>query len=259
MRFLRHIRKNMKVWQAIIIGILQGLTEFLPISSSGHILLLSRIMGVSFNVSFTLALHVATLLAVLIIMRKKVLSTVRSLKEILKLAVASLCSLIVIFALYGFINESMDGKYLIFCFLLTAAVLLVSGFFKPKNTEIGFFQAAVIGCAQGLAVMPGISRSGATVSAALALGADRERSVSFSFLLSIPIIIGSAAVDFITEGLSPIDILPFVCGFVSALISGLVAVKLMFKLSAKTYDYFALYLIALSTFLIINDLALNLF
>ena len=249
----------MTVWQAILVGLIQGLTEFLPVSSSGHIRLIERIMGIKGELSFALILHVATLFAVVFAMRKEVLDFVRSPKKWGYVIVATLCSLLVVFALSGLLKSALSGKYLAPSFLVTAALLLISGLVKPKKTAITYFDAAIIGCVQGLAVLPGLSRSGSTVSTAMMLGNERAQSVSLSFLLSIPIIIGSTAIDLITNGIGTIRPLPLVCGFLAAFISGTVAVKLMLRLSAKAWDWFVVYLTALSVFLIANDLFFNLF
>ncbi len=248
----------MTVLEAIIIGLIQGLTEFLPVSSSGHILLVQRIMGVNSELGFTLILHLATLLAVVIVMRKRIWQTITSPKKWGPLILASVFSALVVFALGDALEYALSGRFLAVSFLITAVMLLVSGFVKPKKREISYFDAVIIGCVQGLAVVPGISRSGSTVSAAVMLGNEKEESVSFSFLLSIPIIVASAAVDLLTEGISSVTFLPLLCGFVSAFVSGLLAVKLMLKIS-KSYDAFAIYLTALSAFILINDLFLHLF
>lgn len=249
----------MTVLEAILIGIIQGLTEFLPVSSSGHILLTQRILGVQSELSFTLILHLATLLAVVIVMRRQIWEVARKPKKWGPLIVATVASAIVVFACNDLFKSAFDGKYLSTCFLITAVMLLVSGFVKPKKQEITYLDAAIIGCVQGLAAMPGISRSGSTVSASVLLGNERSTSVSFSFLLSIPIIVGSALIDLISEGLGSIQFLPLLFGFIAAFISGLGAIKLMLKLTANACDWFAIYLTALSSFLIVNDLFLHLF
>ncbi|MCH5163869.1 MAG: undecaprenyl-diphosphate phosphatase [Clostridiales bacterium] len=249
----------MTVWEAIIIGLIQGLTEFLPVSSSGHIILAERILGVQSELSFALILHLATLLAVVIVMRKEIWECARTPKKWGPLAVATIFSAIVVFAFNDLFKLAFDGRYLSTCFLITAVMLLFSGLVKPKKQEITCFDAVIIGCVQGFAAMPGISRSGSTVSTSILLGNERSTSVSFSFLLSIPIIVGSALIDLISEGLGSIQFLPLLFGFISAFISGLGAIKLMLKLTSNACDWFAIYLTALSVFLIVNDLFLHLF
>ncbi|MBR2967151.1 MAG: undecaprenyl-diphosphate phosphatase [Clostridia bacterium] len=249
----------MSVWQAILVGIIQGLTEFLPVSSSGHILLVSRLIGVEPSLSFTLILHVATLLSVVIAMRKEIADFLRSKDKWGKIILATLCSLVVIFGLKGLLSDALDGKFLGISFLLTAALLIVSGFAKPTKDAVGYLDAAIIGCVQGLAAAPGISRSGSTISTAMLVGVEKKASVSFSFLLSIPIIIGSATLDLITHGVGSISVLPLAIGFISAFAAGTVAVKIMKRLTAAINDAFAVYLIALSILVAINDLFLHLF
>lgn len=249
----------MSVLEAIIIGIIQGLTEFLPVSSSGHILLCERIMGVKSELGFTLILHLATLLAVAIVMRKEIWQCIRTPKKWGPIILATAFSAIVVFAMGDLFEPAFTGKFLSTCFLITAIMLLLSGLFKSKKREIGYLDAVIIGCVQGFAALPGISRSGSTVSAAIMLGNERKTSISFSFLLSIPIIVGSALIDVITEGMGSITFLPLLCGFISAFVSGLIAVKLMLKLTAGAFDAFAIYLTALSMFLMANDLFFHLF
>ncbi len=248
----------MSVLEAIVLGLIQGLTEFLPVSSSGHILLAQRIMGVESELGFTLILHLATLLAVAIVMRKRIWDTIRTPKKWGPIILASIFSALVVFALGDALESVLKGKFLAASFLITAVLLLLSGFVKPKKREMTCFDAVIVGCVQGLAVLPGLSRSGSTVSAAALLGYEKEEAVSFSFLLSIPIIVASAAIDLLTEGISSIPFLPLLFGFISAFTSGLAAVKLMLKIT-RSYDAFAIYLTALSAFLLINDLLLHLF
>ena len=249
----------MTVLEAILIGLIQGLTEFLPVSSSGHIILAERLLGVQSELSFALMLHLATLLAVFLVMRREIWEVARTPKKWGPLIVATVASALVVFACNDLFKSAFDGKYLATCFLITAVMLLVSGLAKPKKQEITYFDAAIIGCVQGFAAMPGISRSGSTVSTSVLLGNERSTSVAFSFLLSIPIIVGSAFIDIITEGLGSIQFLPLFFGFISAFISGLGAIKLMLKLTANACDWFAIYLTVLSSFLIVNDLFLHLF
>lgn len=249
----------MTVIEAIIIGILQGLTEFLPVSSSGHILLAERLLGLDSELSFTLMMHVATLLAVAIVMRKEIFAAVTNPKKLCRLGVATLMSALVIFALGDLLKSAFDIRYLPIFFLITAIMLLISGFVKPKKKEIDCFDAAIIGLTQGFAVLPGISRSGSTVAAATLLGNEKNEAVSFSFLLSIPIIVGSALIDFLSEGFGSVRVMPLIFGFIAAFISGICAVKIMMKLTKASFDVFAVYLTVLSAFLIINDLWLHLF
>lgn len=248
----------MTVFEAILIGLVQGLTEFLPVSSSGHILLCEKILGVENELGFTLMLHLATLLAVVIAMRKDIASLFKKPKSALPLLVATACSAIVVFALKGVLDFALDGRFLTVCFPITALMLLACGLRKPKKQTVGYFDAAIIGIVQGIAVLPGISRSGSTVSTAILLGNDKQQATTFSFLLSVPIIVGSALVDVISEGLSAVPFWPLVAGFASAFCGGMLALKVMFRLT-KSYDFFAVYLCLLTAFLLANDFWLHLF
>ena len=248
----------MTVIEAIIIGLVQGLTEFLPVSSSGHILLFERILGVKSELSFTLIMHLATLLAVLIVMRKDAFAALKGDYK-WKIILATLLSFLVVVAISGVIKAALSGALLAVCFLFTAVILLLSGFFTPKKDKISYFDAAIIGLAQGVAVMPGISRSGSTVGTAIMLGNKKKEAVSFSFLLSVPIIIGSSLIDFLSEGIGSVEIVPLIFGFSTAFLSGIFAAKTMLRLTKASFNFFALYLTVLSIFLLINDLAVHLF
>jgi undecaprenyl-diphosphatase len=253
---------KMTIIQAIVVGLIQGFTEFLPISSSGHMLLAGKIMDVSVSLGFELILHVATLLAVVIIMRKDILTLLRRpfQKEVRLLAVASAATVVIVLVFRDFFESTFGGELLPYCFILTAILLLVSGFIKnPLKKEIGYLDALIIGTVQGMAALPGLSRSGSTISTSVLLGNDKKSSARFSFLLSIPIIIGSAIVELAGGGLGHVEILPLLFGFAAAFVSGLFALKFMLEKLFKSFDYFALYLLALSILLILNDLLLGWF
>ncbi len=257
----------MTVIQAFILGIVQGLTEFLPISSSGHLVLVQKLLRVEGEVvSFNIAVHLATLLAVFIVFRKDLL-------EILKNPFGKMTWLIavgtipaVIFGL-GFkdIIDSLfnSGATLAFEFVLTGLVMLYaerkeSGSKKLEGTT--YKDAFIIGTAQAIAILPAVSRSGFTISGALFRGLNRSFAAKFSFLLSIPAILGAAVLDFKdvfgSQGsVWGIDMLPLAAGVIAAGISGYLSIKFMLKILQKgSLKVFSYYVFALAVFVLIDQL-----
>lgn len=182
-------------WQAIILGIIQGASEFLPISSSGHLLLLEKLGIGEENLFFNIMLHVGTLAAVLIAMRKTWLPLIRHPKNKTNLYIIAACVPTVLIALiikYVF-PSLINGDYLALGFMISAVLIFCSEkLLLTKNSVNTIKTSLLTGVIQGIAVLPGISRSGATISAMRLLGVDKEEAANFSFLLSIPIILGSA-------------------------------------------------------------------
>ncbi len=230
----------MKIWEALILGIIQGLSEFLPISSSGHLLLLEKLGIGTESLFFNIMVHVGTLLAVLIVLRKEWTPLVRHPFQRTMGNMVIACIPTVIIALifkYAF-PSLIDGALLGFGFVMTAFLLYVGQTFKfAKNGVYNVKTCILTGVFQGIAVLPGISRSGATISALTLLGVDRKSATNFSFLLSIPIIAGSAIFEGIELAISktPLDIpvSALIVGVVSAFLSGLIAIKFFLKLIEK--------------------------
>ncbi len=244
--------------QALLLGIIQGLTEFLPVSSSGHLEIGHALLGIhnSNNLLFAVIVHSATVLSTIFVFRKDIWILVQEVLKfnwndgtlyILKIFVSTIPVIILglffkdsIEALFGG-NIAMVGSML----LVTAVLLLLTHFAKPKEKGISFFHAILIGVAQAMAVLPGISRSGATIATGLLLGNKKEEVTRFSFLMVLIPIIGAFLLDVIGSDLSggsKIEILPLVVGFVAAFISGLVACKWMIKIVRKgKLIYFAIY------------------
>lgn len=256
----------MKIWEAILLGLIQGATEFLPVSSSGHLVLAQNIMGITEGVlTFDIAVHIATMIAVIAVMRKEILPLVRkplcSLNR--KLIIATVPTIIIAIIIEYFLSNMFSGRYLGWGFLVGAAFLAVGDFVSNTVTAkklsalnenisdmgITYPAAVVMGISQGIAVIPGISRSGTTISAGLIMGAERESAAKFSFLMSIPVILGSLIFDAADIGVSVkhIGILPLLAGFASALAAGYLAAKLMLKIiGGKRFWIFAVYLAVMS-------------
>ncbi|MCL2555928.1 MAG: undecaprenyl-diphosphate phosphatase [Firmicutes bacterium] len=263
----------MTILEAIIIGLVQGLTEFLPISSSGHMLLMGRLLGVEVSLGLELFMHIATLLAVLIALRKEVFSCIKKplSKPTLLIITATIPTVLIVLLFQSFFVSAFDGRFLAYCFLITAILLTIASMIKPKthkqlttqlkNTNyheslksVSFIDASIIGIVQGFAVLPGLSRSGSTISTGVILGNEKTTIARFSFLISIPIIIGSSILELSGNGLNMAgtSVLPLIFGFLAAFISGYFAIKFMLKKLLLSFNMFAIYLTALSIFMFLD-------
>jgi undecaprenyl-diphosphatase len=249
----------METWEALILGIVQGLTEFLPVSSSGHLLLSKEMLGIENNggTTFEVLVHAATVMSTLTVFRNDIAKLIAGLfrfkynpetEYILKIAVSMLPVMIVglffkeeVEALFG------EGTALIGAMLvLTAVLLLFSHFSRKSDKPISYSNAFVIGLAQACAVLPGLSRSGTTISTGLLLGNNRNEIARFSFLMVLVPILGEAFLDLIGGDFAPaasgIATLSLIVGFIGAYVSGLFACKLMIKLVSQVKLYwFAVY------------------
>lgn len=255
----------MPVWKAIVLGIVQGLTEFLPVSSSGHILLFERILNIDTggaDMFLGIVLHTGTLFAVIAVYFKKLFALIKPpYRNLGRLIIATIPAAIVGVFLDDILNELFfGGKYLWIAFAITAVILALAerktrrtALYKPINSG----RALIIGFSQAIAVIPGISRSGATLSAAVFCGADANEAADFSFLMSIPVIAGALIVEIVkcVKGgisIAQIGIIPLVAGTVAAFVFGLLAIGVMIKAIKKgNYKFFCIYLITLSVFLVI--------
>jgi len=257
-----------KIWQAIVLGVAQGLTEFLPVSSSGHLVLLQKLMGLDGEMLyFDILMHAATLLAVIIIFRKDIWRLIKKplSKESLLLVFSAIPTVAIVMLFKSAITDSFSGSYLGYGFLFTAVLLLVTdlAILRKKqrlalDRKIKLRSVLTMSIAQGFAVLPGISRSGSTICSGLIAGESRETAARFSFLMSIPIIIGSMIMSIIDIGKIPdafnFDFLPLFFGFVFAFVFGLFAIKFMLKIiKNRRFWPFVVYLIplALASFFLI--------
>ena len=243
----------MTVVALAILGIVQGLCEFLPISSSGHLVLLSRMFGVEDSLFVSIILHVATLLAVVVVMRKEIWFLIRHplSNQTISLALATISTCMVALVLMPLISSSFEGAGLPIFFLLSALILFFVGKKKPKNGQMTYKKAVFIGLAQGFAIFPGLSRSGTTISAGLACGVGREESSKFSFLVSLPIIVGSLLMEIYKviicgERIS-VNVGGVVIAFILAFLVGVASIKFMLKVTGNTaFKWFSVYLIAIA-------------
>ena len=237
------------------LGIIQGLTEFLPVSSSGHLVLFGNLFGIEESLFISILLHVATLLSIVVVFYKDIWQMIRHpfSKQTTMLVVATIPTCLIVLVLMPIIKQSFAGGLLPICFLISAILLLVSEQLskKKEKKEMTYKTAFIMGIAQGFAVFPGISRSGSTISAGLLSGGEKESVAKFSFLMSIPIIFLSLIMEIyeiVTGSLKlQIQILPTILAFVSAFVVGIFAIKLMIKLTVKSsLKWFSLYLVIIS-------------
>ncbi|QHI37148.1 Undecaprenyl-diphosphatase [Kordia antarctica] len=242
---------------AIILGIIQGLTEFLPVSSSGHIELGKAILGVEpeENILFTVVVHFATALSTIVIFRKDILELLKGIfqfqwNEESKFAVKVIISMIPAAIVGVYFEEQLEALFkgnilLVGCMLIVTAILLYFAD-KAKNTikKVSYSNAVIIGIAQAIAMLPGISRSGATISTSVLLGNDKTKAARFSFLMVVPLIFGKIAKDIYDGELSleSTQIIPLSAGFLAAFIAGLFACTWMINLVKKSkLIYFSIY------------------
>ncbi len=230
----------MDILQALILGLVQGASEFLPVSSSGHLLLLEKLGVGQQSLFFNVMVHAGTLLAVLIALRKSWIPILRKPFQKTTGHILTACVPTVILALiFKFLAPSLlDGAFLGFGFVLTAFLLIVGEMFKPTQTALLTYKKSILtGVLQGIAVLPGVSRSGATISALTVQGVDKSSAANFSFLLSIPIIIGSAILEgaelATSHAAADIAVAPLIVGTICAFVSGLISINFFIKLLKK--------------------------
>lgn len=251
----------MSTIEALVLGLLQGFTEYLPVSSSGHLAIGSYLFGIEGeeNLAFTVAVHVATVLSTFVILWSEIAWIVKGvfkfeMNDEMKYFFNILVSMIPVGVVGVFFKDAVEeifGSGLLIVgimLLVTAALLTFSYYAKPRQREkIGLLDAFVIGLAQAAAVMPGLSRSGSTIATGLLLGNKKEKLAQFSFLMVIPPILGEALLDVLKavkgeEAFGGIDTMPLVVGFLAAFVSGCLACKWMINIVKKgKLVYFGVY------------------
>ena len=245
----------MEIIDAIVLGIIQGLTEFLPVSSSGHLEIGKAILGDNSipkeSLLFTVVLHFATALSTIVVFRKDILSLLKGIfkfqwNEDLQFAVKIAISMIPAVIVGLFFEEQLEALFggnilLVGCMLLvTAALLFLADKAKDTQKKVSFSNAFVIGISQAIAMLPGISRSGATISTSVLLGNDKTKAARFSFLMVVPLILGKVAKDFMGGHISFSDenFGVMAVGFIASFISGLIACNWMISLVKKSKLYY---------------------
>lgn len=249
----------MDIIDSIILGIIQGLTEFLPVSSSGHLELGKAILGDNSvpkeSLLFTVVLHFATALSTIVVFRKDILDIIKGilkfewnddLQFIAKIALSMIPAVIVGLFFEEQLEQLFGGNILLVgCMLIvTAALLFLADRAKDTNKKVTFSNAFVIGISQAIAMLPGISRSGATISTSVLLGNDKTKAARFSFLMVVPLIFGKIAKDVLSGDITyeSSNMTSLGAGFIAAFIAGLFACTWMISLVKKSkLSYFAIY------------------
>ncbi|NER14580.1 undecaprenyl-diphosphatase UppP [Leptobacterium flavescens] len=254
---------------AIILGIIQGLTEFLPVSSSGHLELGKAILGDNSvpeeSLLFTIVLHFATALSTIVVFRKEVMEIIKGLfqfkwNEESKFSLKIIISMIPAVFIGLFFEEQLEELFgeniqlVGFMLMITALLLFLADKAKDTTKNVTYNNAFIIGVSQAIAVLPGISRSGATISTSVLLGIDKTRAARFSFLMVVPLIFGSIAKTIMDGGITyeSKQLTPMIIGFIAAFLSGLLACTWMIQLVKKSkLTYFAVYCLIVGAIAII--------
>ncbi|MCL2604595.1 MAG: undecaprenyl-diphosphate phosphatase [Defluviitaleaceae bacterium] len=271
----------MSVWQAIILGIVQGITEFLPVSSSGHLVVLQRVFGMEEPaLTFDIVVHLGSLVSIFAFFWKDIWALIK--KPFTKmtglLIVATIPVVLVGFFARDIVENHLRSPWILaVAFTVTGILLIAADYFssgsrkggstvrKRVDRDITFTDAAIIGCMQALALPPGISRSGATLAGALGRGLNRETATRFIFFMAIIAIAGAGALE-ASEWMrgnvtvDSIGVLPLVIGFLASAAVGYLAISLLLKLlKAAKLRYFSFYVWALAAFILLDMLFLNRF
>ena len=278
----------MEIWQAIVLGAVQGFAEFLPVSSSGHLILMQRWLGVDGNAGglfFDVMLHIGTLVPVFIVFFKEILALFKRTEKTLadgtvkKSFLFSEKAWFLILAtipagitgvLLGDIVEGafyngdlLSAILLSITFLLTAGELFASEMIskkRQKSLPLNYKNTLFMGVMQGVAIVPGLSRSGTVISAGCFCGVKREENASFAFLMSIPVILGAAVISALKVIKNGVVIypLPLIFGVVTAGVTGYIAIKVMLKVIKKAnYKWFSLYLIIMAIASVVTKIAIG--
>lgn len=253
----------MSILEAFILGLIQGLTEFLPVSSSGHIELGKAVLGVdisaSESLSFSVAVHAATALSTIVVFRDDIIMLIKLLFErewwnagrqyILFIIISMIPAVLVGLFYKDEIESLFDGNLLLVGMMLivTGLLLFMTTRVKRERGKMSIVNSIILGVSQAVAILPGISRSGATIGTALLLGVEKTRAARFSFLMVIPVILGAMSKDVLdmqsgAEVVSESSMIPLAVGFITAFVTGLLACTWMVNLVKKSkLVYFAYY------------------
>ena len=252
----------MSALHGLILGIVQGLSEFLPVSSSGHLLLTSYILGISSPpIIFDLILHLGTVLSLFVFLKKEIVYAFKNIRLILLLMTSVVFTGVTYFPFKKLFEESYETvNYLPFFFLFTAIYLTLFYLRRgggKKTEEISFFSAILLGVLQGIAIFPGISRSGMVLVGGVLIGMKEEESFKYTFLLAIPSIIIAAIYKFYEYIKAPVHLLisPLFLGFLSSFIFGLVSLYILLRFVKKremlVFSVY-LFLVSLLTYFILK-------
>ncbi|MDB4539512.1 undecaprenyl-diphosphate phosphatase [Saprospiraceae bacterium] len=261
--------------KAVILGIVQGLTEFLPVSSSGHLEIAKYVMRddsiAEESMLMTVVLHFATALSTIVVFRKEVLRILLGLFQFkrneefdfsAKIVLSMIPAVIVGVLFEDQIEQLFDKQLLLVGLMLifTAVLLFLADRAKHTDKKVGVVEAILIGIAQAVAILPGISRSGATISTSVLLGIDREAAARFSFLMVVPLIFGYIAKKLLSDEFSFAGEggLELLAGFLAAFVTGLFACTWMIRLVKQSHlSYFSYYCLALAAFAIFEAVRIS--
>ena len=262
----------MEIINAIILGIIQGLTEFLPVSSSGHLEIAKAILGeekiAKESLLMTVILHFATALATIIIFRTDLKSVILGLIKFenndsfwfsIKICISMVPAVVIGIFFSNEIEALFGGELtLVGCMLIiTGLLLFLADRAKQSEKRVSLIGSFIIGISQAIAILPGISRSGATISTAVLLGIDKEKAARFSFLMVVPLIFGKMIQDILSGQIQydQTHLTPIIFGFLSALITGMIACKWMIKLVKNSkLKYFSFYCFSVGIIVILVSL-----
>jgi undecaprenyl-diphosphatase len=254
----------MSIFDALILGLLQGFTEFIPISSSGHLLLAHEVLGTGEStLAFDVALHVGTLLALVLFFRKDLWNLAINITKDNKngrlariLILATIPGVVAGLLFSGFIDDNLRSPVIVAITLALVGLIMIyvdNRTVTENKHEVTRRQGVLVGVAQAIALIPGVSRSGITITTGIFLGLDRKQAARFSFLLAVPIIAGSAVGIFLKDGDSLAFGTELYVGMIAAFVSGLLAIKFMLAFIAKIgLKPFAYYRIALAVIVLIT-------
>lgn len=249
---------------AIVLGIIQGLTEFLPVSSSGHLELAKALQGQDLSgessMLMTVVLHFATALSTIVVFRKDIAEILLGLLKFkkndefmfsIKIVLSMIPAAFVGLYFEDFIETFFDGRILLVgaMLILTGLLLFLADRAKDTTKKVGIGHAFIVGIAQAIAILPGISRSGATIGTSVLLGIDRTRAARFSFLMVVPLILGKVAKDMMSDEFTTagVSMSALTVGFIAAFITGIVACTWMISLVKKSkLSFFAYYCFAVA-------------
>jgi undecaprenyl-diphosphatase len=250
--------------RSIVLGIVQGLTEFLPVSSSGHLEIAKYILGETAvgeeSMLMTVVLHFATALSTMVIFRKFIWDILKSAFSadgkysrsfVMNIIISMIPAALVGVFMEDFLESLFNKNLLLVCgmLILTGLLLFVADNAKSSNKNVGPLEAILIGVSQAIAILPGISRSGATISTSVLLGIDREEAARFSFLMVVPLIFGKMAKDLLDDSFTVVsaNITELSFGFIAAFLTGLIACNWMIALVKKAeLKYFSYYCFAVA-------------
>jgi len=258
----------MSILIAMLLGLIQGLCEFLPVSSSGHLVLLQNIFGITDALFFDTMLHFGTLVAVVAVFYRQLWALIRRplQKKVLWLLISTAVTAVIAFVFEDFITDAYEGALLGFGFLLTAVILALGEIFSRGHKtveQMKWWQAAGVGLIQGVAILPGVSRSGSTIAGGRFFGVSKEEAAEYSFILSIPAILGSLIMqvpDVIDQGIGSQPWAAIIAGTLVAAVSGYFAIRFMLQLIKKRSLWgFVLYVAILGVLVLLDQFVFNIF